>query len=199
MRSTAQRRNRILDAAFEIFSEKGFHRATVAEVAKKAHVGKGTVYLYFTGKEALLLAIFDTLIDRLVFALDRTLSESADPRQAVKDWLTRQLDEGRAGRLIAQLLAQRPSLSGLSARRDHLSWLGEVVERVAVRIQVAIDRGTLRPVDPTLAACLLLFLPVTSPFYGVVRSDVSLAEAVPRFAEGMADILWFGLRREKKT
>jgi len=81
---STQKQTRILDAAFETFAEKGFHRATVAEAAQRAHVGKGTVYLHFAGKEALLLAIFDTLIDRLVSALDEALSESGDPRQAVK-------------------------------------------------------------------------------------------------------------------
>jgi len=196
---TAQRRNRILDAAFEIFAEKGFHQATVAEVAKKAHVGKGTVYLYFADKEALLLAIFDKLIDRLVLTLDHALSQSADPRQAVKSWVARQIGESRAGRLLAQLLAQRPLLRGLSPCRDHLSWLNAALERVACRIQAAIDTGTLRTVDPTLTACLLLSLPVASPLYGATLSDVSFAEAMPRFAEGMIDILWFGLRRESTT
>jgi AcrR family transcriptional regulator len=197
--ATAQKRNRILDAAFEVFTEKGFHRATVAEVAEKAHVGKGTVYLHFAGKEALLLAIFDALIDRLLGALDRALSESADPQQGVKEWVARQLGETRAGRLIALLLAQRPFLSGLSSHKCQASWLSGAVERIAARIQAAVDCGTLRPVDPTLTACLLLSLPAAAPFYGIARSGTSLAEAMPRFAEGTVDILWFGLRRETKA
>ena len=198
MQATAERRDRILDAAFEIFAEKGFHRATVAEVAKKAHVGKGTVYLYFAGKEALLLAIFDTLIDRLVLALDRALSEEADPRQTVKEWVARQLDERRAGRPVPQLLALHPFLSTLALRKRRGALLDRAVKRIAVRIRVAIDRGTLRPVDPMLTACLLLSLPAAVPFFTTVRRDANLPEAIPDLAEGMADILWFGLRKERQ-
>jgi len=197
--ATAQKRNQILDAASEIFAEKGFHRATVAEVAQRARVGKGTVCLHFAGKDALLLAIFDALIDRLVLALDQALSESSGPRQAVKEWVARQLDERRAGRLIALFLAKRPLLSGLPSRRDRAFWLSGAAERVAARIQARLTPGTLRPVDPRLTACLLLSLPVVAPFYGAARRDVRLTEAMPRFAEGVVDILWFGLRRETKT
>lgn len=43
----------IILAATEVFSEKGFHQATVEAVSKKAGVGKGTIYLYFKDKEDL--------------------------------------------------------------------------------------------------------------------------------------------------
>lgn len=43
----------IILAASEVFSEKGFYQTTVEEVAKKAGIGKGTIYLYFKDKEDL--------------------------------------------------------------------------------------------------------------------------------------------------
>lgn len=46
-------KSRILDAAFEVFTKKGFHIATVDEIAERAGVGKGTLYRYFANKEAL--------------------------------------------------------------------------------------------------------------------------------------------------
>ncbi|NLI81196.1 MAG: TetR/AcrR family transcriptional regulator [Deltaproteobacteria bacterium] len=46
-------KERILDAALEMFSEKGFHSATVDEIAERAGVGKGTLYRYFANKETL--------------------------------------------------------------------------------------------------------------------------------------------------
>jgi AcrR family transcriptional regulator len=46
-------KEKILDAALEVFSEKGFHVATVDEIAEQAGLGKGTVYRYFANKEAL--------------------------------------------------------------------------------------------------------------------------------------------------
>ena len=48
----------IMEAAKKIFSEKGFQKASMAEIAKDAGVGTGTIYNYFSSKGALLLRIF---------------------------------------------------------------------------------------------------------------------------------------------
>ena len=46
-------KDKILEAALEVFSEKGFHLATVDEIAERADLGKGTLYRYFANKETL--------------------------------------------------------------------------------------------------------------------------------------------------
>ncbi len=56
-REKEQRRNSIIDAAEEIFFEKGIENATMDEVAKKAEFSKGTLYLYFKNKDEILHAI----------------------------------------------------------------------------------------------------------------------------------------------
>lgn len=57
----AARRNQILDAATQVFAEKGFHRATVRAVAQAAGVADGTIYTYFASKDELLIGILDRL------------------------------------------------------------------------------------------------------------------------------------------
>ena len=57
----ALRRTQILDAAMAVFAERGYHRATIREVARTAGVADGTIYNYFADKEALLLACLDRL------------------------------------------------------------------------------------------------------------------------------------------
>lgn len=54
-----QKREKLLDAAAKVFSERGFKRTTMAEVARRADVGKGTVYEYFESKESLFLELFE--------------------------------------------------------------------------------------------------------------------------------------------
>ncbi len=51
------RREQILDAAAQVFLDRGLGEATMADVAEAARVGKGTVYLYFDSKAALLTAL----------------------------------------------------------------------------------------------------------------------------------------------
>lgn len=195
MQEPEEKREQILNAALEVFAEKGFHKATVSEVAEKAHIGKGTLYLYFPGKEALLVSILDRLIDRLLSSLE-TLPEDQNAQSAVQQWLSGQPAGRRTGSLIPQFLAQQLLLSSLPFNRKRGLLLNQTVERVAGRIRVAIDRGTIRPVNPTLAACLFLCLPVAVPFYGVARPDANLSESMPDIAEGITDMLWSGLRKE---
>ncbi len=48
------RRNEILDAATKVFSEKGFHTATLDDIAEAAEVSKGSIYIHFDSKEAIV-------------------------------------------------------------------------------------------------------------------------------------------------
>ena len=57
----AARRTQILDAAITVFSEKGFHRATIKEIARVAGIADGTIYTYFASKDDVLLAVLDRL------------------------------------------------------------------------------------------------------------------------------------------
>ncbi|MBI1923498.1 TetR/AcrR family transcriptional regulator [Candidatus Poribacteria bacterium] len=54
----AKRRQEILEAAVIVFSKKGYHLATIGDIASEAGIAQGTMYLYFKSKEDLLVAIF---------------------------------------------------------------------------------------------------------------------------------------------
>ena len=57
--SQIQTRERLLDAALEVFSRRGYSAASVDEIAAEAGYSKGAVYSNFSGKEDLFLALFD--------------------------------------------------------------------------------------------------------------------------------------------
>jgi len=67
---TAARRAQILDAATRVFAEKGFHGATVRDVAKAAGIADGTIYIYFKSKTDLMLGILDRMNQTEVRDLD---------------------------------------------------------------------------------------------------------------------------------
>jgi AcrR family transcriptional regulator len=52
------KKNRIIEAAVVVFARKGYASATVADIAARAKIGKGTIYEYFTSKEDLFFAVF---------------------------------------------------------------------------------------------------------------------------------------------
>lgn len=65
-REKAQRRREILDAARQVFFERGFHNPTVDDVAARAEISKGTIYLYFESKEEILAHLLLEGLDKLL-------------------------------------------------------------------------------------------------------------------------------------
>jgi len=63
---TTDKRRRILDAAVHVFARKGYFAARVSDVAKKAGVADGTIYLYFQSKEDILVRLFDEVMSEHV-------------------------------------------------------------------------------------------------------------------------------------
>lgn len=75
------KRERILDAALELFAEKGFHGTPVPEIAAKAKVGAGTIYRYFPSKEALVNALYQTWKRAMLESVAGDLDMKLPPRQ----------------------------------------------------------------------------------------------------------------------
>ena len=73
----ARRRDEILEASLDVFSEKGYHATGIADIAEKLGIGHGTFYRYFKNK----LDIFNALIDRVIAHLMEVIA-SEDPGYA---------------------------------------------------------------------------------------------------------------------
>src|ERR1700739_5023352 len=78
------KRERILDAAVRIFAKKGFYATRVSEVAKAAGVADGTIYLYFSSKDELLVSLFEDRVERLLRFLERELPPGASASEKLR-------------------------------------------------------------------------------------------------------------------
>ena len=67
--SKAERRQRILLAARDVFSKRGYHQATVDDIVAEAGVARGTFYLYFEDKRAVLADLIDRFSSRITLAI----------------------------------------------------------------------------------------------------------------------------------
>jgi len=108
---SGDKRDLILRAATRVFAQNGFFQSQVADVARVAGVAAGTVYLYFKGKDDLLVSIFE-----------RSMGEVIAEGQAVLDGIT---DPAERLRRIAHL---------------HLGWLGRD-KNLAVVFQVELRQS----------------------------------------------------------
>lgn len=196
-RRKAERPGEIIDAALELFVAKGFMATRLDEVAQRAGVSKGTLYLYFENKEALFKAVVETLV---VPEIERT-------EQQIKTF------QGSASDLITQLVKQwwvsvgESQLCGLpkliiaeSGNFPELAsfYVEQVISRVRRVIAQLISRGIatgeFKPCDPAYAARLLLAPMVFAAIYqhSLLPYDSEPFE-VPAYLDSHLDIFLHGL------
>ena len=76
-------RERLLEAAREIFAEKGFAAASIDEVVSRARVSRTSFYRFFANKEECMLAVFGEAVDRLAAAFAEA-AEADQPEQRIR-------------------------------------------------------------------------------------------------------------------
>ncbi len=81
--------HRILEAAIKVFAEQGFFQSTIAQIAQKAGVADGTIYLYFKNKNDILIQFYDYKTKQ-VFERFREKVNKADNAVEKLRWLVRQ-------------------------------------------------------------------------------------------------------------
>jgi len=92
----APKRDAILRAAIDVFAERGFFNAQVADVARSAGVAAGTVYLYFSSKDDLLLSIFERTMREAFTEGRAAVAGIDDPSERLRQFARVHL--GRLGR-----------------------------------------------------------------------------------------------------
>ncbi len=75
---------RILEAAVAVFAEKGFFNSRVADIADRADVADGTVYLYFKSKEEILMTAINTAFDAFMSLARTELTKLPDPAERLR-------------------------------------------------------------------------------------------------------------------
>lgn len=198
-RRPQDRPNEILEAAMQVFADRGLSGARVEDIAEAAGVSKGTVYLYFQGKEVL----FKEAVRRKVRLVVEGLSAAAPPGDPVGRldgflaayWAhLRRPAFGNLYRLLLAELHQFPELSHFYAREVS----GRIMSLATEIIEEGVSTGTLRSLDPPVASRMIIGLMVQHavwasrrelfPYLGI-RTDGELLQEIREF---VADALGIG-------
>src|SRR5438105_205767 len=86
-RRSIEKRGRILHAALELFAKQGYDGTSLEQVANRADIAVGGIYIYFRSKRQLLLVLMDDLLERLK-KLQLVPSSASDVRSAIRGLLT---------------------------------------------------------------------------------------------------------------
>ncbi len=149
------RRQQILDAATEIFAEKGFHRATIQDIAQEAGLSHGALYNYFDSKDRLLISVMAQLAELQELDIDLFQDSRQDTRAFLKRLFQHRLDlieqNQRVFKATLPELLVNPDLQ----ERFYQRLFQPVISLVELYLAEEIEEGRMEPVDVPLAARIL--------------------------------------------
>ena len=186
------KRRRIRDAASDVFQECGYEKASVREIAKRAGVATGTVFLYAPDKRNLLLWVLNDELDAVTqhsFAeLGETLPEDADLlEQLLAVFAARYRYWSRDPKLSLRALQELIAIGDSEASAtEHLAFYyrrrNEMNARVAELVRAHQVRGKVRAdIDPAIAGRLFVIIYNAGVRYWLRSTD-------PQLANGLAEL-----------
>ena len=146
-RIQAENEARILDAALEEFSARGFRGATLDRIAVRAGMSKPNLLYYFRRKDDIHRALMESLLDEWLEPL-RALSAEGDPLREIRAYLRRKLDMARTRPRESRLFATEVMAGAPRIREVLAGDLRQLVDDKAAVIRAWIAQGRLRKVDP---------------------------------------------------
>jgi TetR/AcrR family transcriptional regulator len=187
----------LIDAAIEVFAEKGFAASRLEDVARRAGVSKGTAYLYFPNKEALFKAAVGEVIVTRIATGEREVEEWHGStgellRHVLQRWAL--VISSRRGGLLKLIVAEARNFPELAA------WYhAEVAERgqrlLRAVLQRGVERQEFRAIDVE-AVSLVIAAPMA--FRAIWAHSLGACEASPlsdeRFNAAYFDFMVAGLR-----
>ncbi|WP_084655137.1 TetR/AcrR family transcriptional regulator [Nocardia altamirensis] len=175
-----RRRAALVAAAYQVFGEVGYHAAGITEITKRAGLGRGTFYIYFESKRAMLDAVFDDVFARLLDTVVDVVGSTPMTSWADAERRLRAITE----RMFA-LFDENPGMTTIFARD------GLIDQEISARVfgmlsalelsmvstfEEAVRTGVVhRDIDPEFAAIAMVGLPL-----GVLQHELREPMSAPR-------------------
>jgi len=144
---TPQTREKILAAALEVFSSRGFHGATVDEVAERARLGKGTVYRHFSSKRELFSELIRSKVAELEEAVTGTIDPRADVLETIETYLRIYFGFFDRNRNLYKVLIQEQSDFGAEVKALYIGNILKKLPLLKRKILQAGKNGRLKPIN----------------------------------------------------
>ena len=149
----------IVDAALEVFAEKGFAAAKLDDIARRAGISKATLYLYFETKEEIFRAVARAAVVSLIEALESPAEGADAPFVEIAPRLLSRaagmMSSGRVPSIARMVIGESRNFPDL-ARIWHDNVVTSVIGMVTGIIARAQVRGEVAPGDPRLHAFSLM-------------------------------------------
>ncbi|MFP4350371.1 MAG: TetR/AcrR family transcriptional regulator [Thermodesulfobacteriota bacterium] len=184
-RERERRRQQIIVAAKRVFSDKGFSKATMEDIAKEAELSPGTLYLYFKNKDELYASLSLRILQYLIIRLEHVIgNKELNPEQKIEALTEAMFDVYEFDPLIIINMFHLQSSETLKNLSDDLLAEIETLSRkslgtMASIFQEGIDQGVFIQQHPVAIADIFWAL-----FSGVI-----LWESSKKILDGKKDYL----------
>ena len=133
--------NRILEAATRVFAREGFHSAKIEDVAKEAGVAHGTVYLYFGGKDDLLISIFQENLEELVEYVGSEVEKEANAEDKLRRMISLQIELIETNSELAELMLVEFPQTGKFLSNSVVDDLAAYIDMIANILKEGVAEG----------------------------------------------------------
>jgi TetR/AcrR family fatty acid metabolism transcriptional regulator len=184
---------RILDGAVSVFAEKGFHAARVSDVADRASVADGTIYLYFRNKEELLMTAINTAFDAFMSRARTELDSIASPSEKLRRLASLHLEALGSNRDLAVVFQMELRQSSRFLQPFSHQHMVEYFGLVRSAIRDGQSQGIFRPElrEKIAANCFFGALDEMVTSWVLDDTHYQLSDV----AETVADIILMGLEK----
>lgn len=190
--SAEDRERQIIEAAMAVFAREGFHEARMEDIAKESQLGKGTLYLYFKSKDAIIGALL-----RMFFNLQLKRMRAIEVSEgSVTDLLLKYTDE-----MVAEVerMAMFSAITfefyaiamrDKEVRRMFSRFFTEYRAALAAVIRHGVERGEFRAMDAdSIAATIIALLEGYNLLNTVDGASLRLRESAPAGMRLLLDAL----------
>lgn len=151
-RESLLHRDIIMQAALELFAERGFHNVSMAEIAQRSEFALGTLYKFFRSKEELYVAILLDKVEKLHKSLTEIISQDKDVVGIIEDYITTKVNLFVENAKIVKLYFAETRGIGAGLEKRLREKHNRFIRDFAGVLKRGIDAGRIRDTDPLYLA-----------------------------------------------
>lgn len=199
---TSRRQEQILNAALEVFAQKGYAAATVPEIAEMASVAIGTIYIYYPSKRELFIAVIKNLIFSMpLLNLFEKMSADQFPttfKSIIQNRLTF-IEDSNMARLLSLIgeIQRDPELKAM--------YLEELIQPIISRMEAfygsQIATSKFRQLDPAVVVRAIGGMVIGLVILKSLEGAASPLNRLPqeKVADDLLNLVLYGLSNENRT
>lgn len=166
-----EKNRKIVDAAVELFSEKGYNKTTMQEIAETAGVGKGTIYRFFKSKDEMVSSLLEVYIEDIAERIRKAISKVSDPIEKMKSVIQVELDYYDENRNFARFMIRE----AWGTQKRFIEHIRKIKETRASLVEEILFQGmeqnVFKKVDSDTIAASLEGMILASSVHWFIFSD----------------------------